>query len=468
VTILDSTDTIAAVASPPGPGLRGLVRLSGPRAWPIALQGFTSENGAPLRRGLADEPGSAGGSSSQTAPLPQRAELLSGALHLDGLALPLPVAIAVWPGPRTYTGQPITEIHTPGSVPLTNLVLTHCLSLGARLAEPGEFTLRAFLSGRIDLTQAEAVLAVIDAQSAVQLDAALNQLAGGLATPLMALRDHLLDLLAHLEAGLDFVDEPDVDPIGRQILAGELAEASATIAALAGRLRDRDRPEGAPRVVLVGPPNAGKSRLFNALVGDTRAIVSTQAGTTRDYLSAHCRCDGLTIELVDTAGIERSDESIMSQAQSVRADQASSADLRLVCESADARLEPSPPIPEPLLRVWTKSDLAGAPHLDCTLHLTSARTGAGLTALRAAIANTLRQRDLDGDLLSTTGARCRDSLVRSSQALHHASATLTTGGGDELVAVDLHTAIDELGKVVGATVTDDILDRIFRRFCIGK
>ena len=141
-------------------------------------------------------------------------------MRIDGLRPLLPVMLALWPPPRTYTGQPLAEIHLVGSPPLLRQVLAHCLARGARLAEPGEFTLRAFLSGRIDLTRAEAVLGVIEAANPAQLDAALHQLAGGLSGPILALRDHLLDVVAHLEANLDFTEEPDVDPIGRTALAG--------------------------------------------------------------------------------------------------------------------------------------------------------------------------------------------------------------------------------------------------------
>ena len=445
MSLLDPADTIAAVASPPGPGFRGLVRLSGPDAWPIALAAFTPD---------------------RAEPLPARPERRTGHLAVDGLRPPLPSAIALWPGPRTYTGQPLAEIHTVGSPPLVQLVLAHCLARGARPAEPGEFTLRAFLSGRIDLTRAEAVLGVIDARTPAQLDAALRQLAGGLAGPIAALRDRMLDVLAHLEANLDFADESDVDPLGRSAMAGDLAASSAEVAALSGRLRARDRPEGHPRVVLVGPPNAGKSRLFNALLGESRALVSPRAGTTRDYLSALCDCDGLTVELIDTAGIEPASDPIGDRAQALRAEQSLRADLLLACASPDIP-EPPPTDPDrPHLRVWTKSDLSPHPGPD-TLS-TSAATGDGLPALRRAIASTLRDRSADGDLPSSTAARCRDNLARASQSLQSASETLLAGGGDELVAIDLRQAVDDLGKVIGAVVTDDILDRIFRRFCIGK
>ncbi len=313
------------------------------------------------------------------------------------------------------------------------------------------------------------MLGVIDAQNPAQLEAALEQLAGGLAGPIAALRDRLLDVLAHLEANLDFAEEPDVDPLARAGLAESLSDSAAEVAALAERLRGRDRPEGHPLVVLAGPPNAGKSRLFNALLGQSRALVSPQPGTTRDYLSALCDCDGLTVELIDTAGLEPAATAIDDRAQSFRAEQSARADLLLDCRSADTPSLPPIAPDRPRLRVWTKSDLAPPiDRLEPNTIATSAESGAGLDVLRRAIATTLRAQAADSDLPATTGARCRESLVHASQSLQSASETLRLSGGDELVAIDLRQALDELGKVVGAVVTDDILDRIFRRFCIGK
>jgi tRNA modification GTPase len=442
--MLDANDTIAAVASPPGPGFRGLVRLSGPEALAIALSGFSGDGARHL---------------------PARAERREGALRMEGLRTPLPASIVLWPGRRTYTGQPVAEIHTLGSPPLVGLVLGHCLTRGARAAEPGEFTLRAFLNGRLDLTAAEAVLGVIDAANPAQLAAALEQLAGGLARPIGRLRDRLLDVLAHLEANLDFVDEPDVDPLGRAELTESLARSAAEVVTLAHRLTTRDRAEGHPRVVLVGPPNAGKSRLFNALVGESRALVSPAAGTTRDYLSALCTCDGLTVELIDTAGIEPAATPIQDRAQSQRLEQSARADVILLCASFDTSPTMVPARSGPAIRVWTKCDLANGP---TGMIATSATSGAGLAELGAAIAAVIREQPADGDLPAGTAARCRDSLVQAGEALQSAAETLAVAAGDELVAIDLRQAIDELGKVVGATVTDDVLDRIFRRFCIGK
>jgi tRNA modification GTPase len=399
----------------------------------------------------------------------------AGSLRVHGLRPLLPVTLALWPAPRTYTGQDVVEIHLVGSPPLLSQVLSHCLTRGARHAEPGEFTLRAFLSGRIDLTRAEAVLGVIEAANPAQLDAALEQLAGGLSGPILVWRDRLLDLVAHLEANLDFTEEPDVDPLGRAALAEELDRAAEDLQAIVRRLEDRDRPEGYPRVVLVGPPNAGKSRLFNALLGRDRAIVSPQAGTTRDYLTAVCDCDGLTVELVDTAGIEPADDAIGRQAQAHRAHQADRADLLLDCRSIEAEADrnvcPTVAARGPAVRVWTKCDLSSPRPEDggsASRLPTSAATGAGLEVLRVAIGERLRSQVSQGNLPVGTAARCRGSLLSAEAALRSAAESLLAGGGDELVAFDLRLALEELGKVVGAVVTDEILDRIFRRFCIGK
>jgi tRNA modification GTPase len=440
----DADDTIAAIATPGGPGLRGLVRLTGPDAWSIGLASFVE------------------GKTGRTPSSPTR---LEGVWVLDGWG-PLRVSLGLWPGNRTYTGQPLVEVQAAGSSPVLRAILEDCLGRGARLAEPGEFTLRAFLSGRIDLTQSEAVLGVIDAANPAQLDQALRQLAGGLASPIRSLRDRLIDVLAHLEANLDFVDEPDVNPLGAEALASSLEDASREVLALAGQLQGRDRPEGRPRVVLVGPPNAGKSRLFNALVGESRALVSPVAGTTRDYLEARCVCEGVEIDLVDTAGRETAGGRVESGAQSARAAQALAADLLLDCQAYDARgLDAPESSTVPRLSVWTKADVEqGTPEKLAV----SAATGQGLDDLRREIAHAIRSRAHEGDALAPTSARCGDSLTRAGRSIALAAEGVRLGGGGELIAVDLRQGVDHLGRVVGAVVTDDILDRIFRRFCIGK
>jgi tRNA modification GTPase len=450
---LDPNDTIAAIASPPGPAERGIVRLSGPAAWRIALSDF-----------IADE----------VKPPPERPELRAGRIQVDGLRCRLPVSLALWPAPRTYTGQQLVEIHLVGSSPLLGAVLAHCLGRGARLAEPGEFTLRAFLSGRIDLTRAEAVLGVIDAQNPHQLHAALAQLAGGLSAPVIELRDHLLDAVAHLEANLDFTEEPDVDPVGRAELAERLRGYTGQLIAFAAQLDDRERGDHHPRVVLTGAPNAGKSKLFNALVGRDEAIVSPQAGTTRDYLTARCVCDGLTIELVDTAGAEISTDAITHQAQSHRTDQLAIADLIVTCVPCDQTDDLANTLAGDRrhLVVTTKFDLSPPSPPPNRSRADAIRTSAlerlGLEELERVIASRLRGQDGSAHLPLGTAARCRGSVLSAEAAIRSAIDTLELGLGEELVAADLRLAMDELGRVVGSVVTDDILDRIFSRFCIGK
>ena len=248
----------------------------------------------------------------------------------------LPVMLALWPAPRTYTGQDVAEIHLVGAVPLVSLVLAHCLARGARHAEPGEFTLRAFLCGRIDLTRAEAVLGVIEAAQPGTARRGPRATGRRAFRTDPALRDRLLD-----------VRRPSGSQPGFHRGAGRRSDRPRGTGrrarpprppswqSLAQRLDDRDRPEGHPRVVLVGPPNVGKSRLFNALLGRDQAIVSPQAGTTRDYLTGLCDCDGLTVELVDTAGIEEAGDTIADQAQALRVQQAGRADLLLDCRSVE-------------------------------------------------------------------------------------------------------------------------------------
>jgi len=460
VTTLDLSDTIAAIASPASGGWRGLVRLTGPEAFEVALSRFQGSNLTPSN------------------PIrPQWAERRAGLLQVDGLPEPLAVEVNLWPGSRTYTGQPLVEVQSVGSPPILRAILATYLGRGARLAEPGEFTLRAFLSGRIDLTQSEAVLGVIDAQGPEQLDVALRQLAGGLASPLTRLRDDLADTLAHLEANLDFADEADVDPLGRRLLADSLRRQSDDLAGLASRLGGRTRVTGRPRVVLVGPPNAGKSRLFNALIGRDRAIVSPTAGTTRDYLEAECDCDGLIVDLVDTAGEEAAIAPIEAKAQEAQAGQSRISDLVLDCSSGDSgpsRFAPNR-TDRPSVMVWTKADLfprGGTDFVsnDVPAVVTSATTGSGLASLRSTIGRIIRSKGSDGfaDGVAATAARCSEGLDSAARSLRLASEAVARGEDDDLVAIDLRQAIDDLGRIVGAVVTDDLLDRIFRRFCIGK
>ncbi|HEX5102829.1 MAG TPA: tRNA modification GTPase [Pirellulaceae bacterium] len=455
---LDLDDTIVAIASAPGGALRGIVRVSGPDVLRIVGDVFT-----------ADDP--------QSLMNATRPSLARGQIKLPRDLPPCPALVYLWPNERSYTRQPSAELHLPGSPPLLEAALEAVCQAGARLARPGEFTLRAFLAGRLDLTQAEAVLGVIDARGQAELNRALAQLAGGLAQPLHALRDRLLDLLAHLEAGLDFVDE-DIEFISSSELEGQLAAAAGEVAALARQMTSRGEAGKLPRVILVGRPNAGKSSLFNALAGGDAAIVSPVAGTTRDYVTCRVQQDGCDFLLVDTAGdtAEASDP-IAAAAQAAMREQAEQADLILVCVDASrpmAEWEGDPMVRKPALFVWTKCDVAapGGMRTDQEVHptgiTTSSRTGQGIAELRRAIAMALQAAPAEASAIAGTAERCRDSLRVAFESLQRAQEAAGVGLGEELVAAEVRMALDALGQVVGAVYTDDVLDRVFSRFCIGK
>lgn len=444
---LDLDDTIVALATPATPAARAMIRVSGPDAWAIVGRGLVPEPGPPARPGGWMQP--------------RRFELRS-------LGRPIPCEAAFWPVGRSYTGQAMVELHALGSPPLVDALIGQLLSEGARLAGPGEFTLRAVMAGRIDLTQAEAVLGVIDARTPAELEAALAQLAGGLRTQLKSVQDGLLAGLAHLEAVLDFVEEPDVAALERQAFRSALQTARQDLRDLVAQLSGRDRRATAPQVVLAGPPNAGKSSLFNALIGQSRALVSEVAGTTRDYLDARLDCGPLAVQLIDTAGADEPSSEPDRHAQAQRLRRIAQADLVLHCASVAApeRTMVPPGRSGAWIEVWTKADQAPPP--DDGRLATSARTGQGIEALRQAIAAALTRWDADGGRRGLLASLSRDQTERAIASLDAALASLDAGTTEELIAIDLHEAIDALGTVVGEVPSEAILDQIFSRFCIGK
>lgn len=457
-------DTIAAVASPPGGAARGILRLSGP-----GVQQWIARVFQPEKRDALD-----------AVHVPTA---ILGYLSLgdESACARLPCDLYLWPTDRSYTGQPVAELHTLGSRPLLETALRNLCAAGARLAQPGEFTLRAFLAGRLDLTRAEAVLGVIDAADPRELNVALAQLAGGLATPLARLRDSLLDLLAHLEAGFDFADE-DLPFIAADELDDQLATAAETVERLVRQMASRAEAVGLTRVVLVGWPNTGKSSLFNALTGaastGAAALVSDLPGTTRDYLTAELDLGGPKCLLVDTAGVEpeshASDGGIRQAAQAATSEQSRHAQVRILCVDASRPMnawEQDQLAGDSLaLVVLTKMDVVSrAPWEHHTGFLkTSGVTGEGIAELRQRIAEAVLASRSSGDVVAGTAARCRESLRHAAECLDHARQAHKTGAGEELIAAEVRMALDELGKVVGAVYTDDLLDRIFSRFCIGK
>ncbi|MBC8356472.1 MAG: tRNA modification GTPase [Planctomycetes bacterium] len=447
-------DTIAAIASAPGGSLRGIVRVSGPETLAVIAKCFRARSGLELSRVKA-------------------AERVPGTLSLNDALGSIPCDVYLWPTDRSYTRQPTVEIHTIGSPPILEAIVHTLCKFNARLAQPGEFTMRAFLAGRLDLTQAEAVLGVIDATSQHDLDVALSQLAGGLAAPLHELRECLIDILAHLEAGLDFVEE-DIEFIQRDELIQAIEEAATAVESVQKQLHSRLEVDEAPCVVLVGSPNVGKSSLLNALVANTAAIVSDVSGTTRDYVARRTTLVDRDVLLVDTAGVESPDSSvgISNEAQAMTRTRQQQAALLLFCldatrplndwEVSELRRDSGPS----RLVVWTKTDAGIHPHVNGAVIETSSVSGVGLPELRQAIYESIADDSRDG--VACTALRCHESLRLARTSLEQARIAACDSLGEELVAAELRVVLEELGNVVGEVYTDDILERIFSRFCIGK
>ncbi|MBI2900724.1 MAG: 50S ribosome-binding GTPase [Planctomycetes bacterium] len=410
------SDTIVAIASPPGGGARGIVRLSGPRAFELA--------------------------SGVVGASPRGRTVARTSLRLPG-GLTLPASAWFTPGPASYTGEDVAELHVPGSPPVLRLLVDTLVSAGARPAGPGEFTLRAYRNGRIDLAQAEAVQALIAARDAHEARAARARLDGELSRPLRRIEEDLLDLCAGIEASLDFAEE-DVRPDAR---IRELRERLAPLVCA-----ERGAEEPRPSVLLWGVPNVGKTLLFNRLTGSD-AIVSDVPGTTRDVLDGEV--DG--IRILDAAGAQEAagaDAAAVDRARAALAE----ADLILVVVDATRPADLPPPVDRPSLRVVNKCDLARVPG---GLRV-SAKTGEGVAELRAELGRRLREtRDGSG---VHAGLRQAASLREAAAALARAEEAPDPA----LRAADLRAAADAIGAVTGRSVADEVLSRIFSRFCIGK
>jgi tRNA modification GTPase len=440
----DPEDTIVALSSAAGPGPRAIVRLSGRQALAIAQQVWHSP--MPVE--------------------PEQRRLYAGEVRLAGLASALPADLYFWPGPHSFTGQDVVELHTISSPPLVDLLVASCLHAGARAAQAGEFTMRAFLAGKLDLTRAEAILGVIEAGNRDELKQALAQLAGGLARPLHELREDLLNLLADVEAGLDFTDE-DIHFIEHTELLRRLTKGLALVTLVRRQIDQRALSSSPFRVVLTGRPNAGKSSLFNMLAGNKAALVSAEPGTTRDYLITRLDLGGTVIELIDTAGLRPGVNGIEGQAQKLGAQQAKEADLLLLCvEGGQVTHQESDLLAgkeAAIVGIATKADLAEPP---AGWLSTSMVDQQGVAVLRQLLSD--RARAHARPALAPSLSRCKHHVDACLAHLRRGHAIALHGDPPELLAVEVRGALDELGAMVGAVYTDDLLDRIFSRFCIGK
>ncbi|MEL6104721.1 MAG: tRNA modification GTPase [Planctomycetota bacterium] len=455
---LNVEDTIVAIGSSHSPANRGVVRLSGPKCLEIAH-----------RLGVQSQPKSA-----------HRLEI-----QLD-LGEPLgvvPAAALIWPNHRSYTGQPSVEFHAVGCLPILQSIVERLIEAGARAARPGEFTLRAFLAGRMDLTQAEAVLGVIEAEDRGSLDHALRQLAGNLSQPLENVRGELLDLLADVEAGLDFVDE-EIQFITDTDLIVRLRSIAASIKNARDQFSSRRQDRSDTVVALRGLPNAGKSRLLNRLVGRDAAIVADVAGTTRDVVMVNVTWDEHSIRFLDTAGIEETeDQSLLGKISTRAQEQArrasGDADIRVWCvDQSDADAMTVQASMQAIAKerrrgvddVWvaTKCDRANSPVPDGWIP-TSSTSGQGIDVLRRRLIDLIEsQSQSDSNSVIGTAARCTGSLLAAEDALRSAIGYVEGDDGHEYVSAELRIAADAVGEVTGVVYTDDVLDRVFSRFCIGK
>lgn len=446
-------DTIVAIATPHGRGGIGVVRISGPRATTMA--------GALVGRDLRDH-------VATFARLidPTTAEVLDE------------VVATRFAGPHSYTGEDVVEIAAHGSPLVLHRIVELALGHGARLAEPGEFTFRAYLNGRIDLTQAEAVVDLVEAVTPLQARAAMDQLEGTLATTIATIDGRLFDLTAKLEASLDYPDEGYHFASSEEVRADlrwirdELARLAA--GGRAGRVIREGRT-----VVILGRPNAGKSSLFNALVGSARAIVTSTPGTTRDLVTETVDIRGLPITLVDTAGLRASADDIETEGvrRALDAERIAAATLVVVDGHAPLDSDVRDLVTSrsgTRITVVNKSDLKSAWKLEDLqvpgdrIVAVSATTGEGLDTLRDRLALLLTERDDLRDTPPITNIRHLTLVEEARELMNSAERAILEGATEELVLTDLTRARQTLEEITGRRTTDDVLARIFQRFCLGK
>jgi tRNA modification GTPase len=444
-------DTIVAIATPPGRGGIGIVRLSGPDAQRLLLPQLE------LRSSL----------------LPGRARycaIVDGGERLDE------GVVTYFAAPNSYTGEDVLEIAAHGSPVILDLLVRRALEAGARLARPGEFTERAFLNGRIDLTQAEAVRDLIAAETLYQVRVAAEQLGGALSRRVAPVKEQLVALVTLLEAGIDFAED-DIDvTTDAEILRGLDALDHA------GSFREGRLIHSGLTMAIVGRPNAGKSSLFNRLVERERAIVTATPGTTRDLVTERISLGGIPVELVDTAGLRETEDEAESHGIARTETAMADADLVLLMLDATAAVDAEGVLQLPdedrrLLAamegrspvvVLNKVDLARPERAEREVAQVSALTGEGVAELRARLLERVRGSTNDSEGGMLTSMRHYEALEGCTQALGRVRVGLTGQVPHEMLLLDLYAALQQLDQLTGATTADDILNRIFSSFCIGK
>ena len=444
------TTTIAAISTPPGVGGIAVVRLSGSEALTIA---------------------------SRHVRLPGEGRTTSFSLfEADGKILD-EVVVTLFRAPHSYTGDDTVEFSCHGSIYVQQAILQALLGSGARLAEPGEFTRRAFLNGKLNLSQAEAVADLIDSTNAASHQLAISQLRGGYADLLAQMRQQLVDLTSLLELELDFSEE-DVEFADRGQLRDLVASLRQEVSRLVGSFQLGNALKNGIPVAIIGRPNAGKSSLLNALLSDDRAIVSPVPGTTRDTIEETLTIDGLTFRFIDTAGLRHSDDPIESIGFDRAVKAARQATVILLVRDASAPsqegadgdigtlLDGIPHEEKILFEIQNKADLVTPPYPSGIT--VSARTGFGIDHLKQCVVEAVRQRMSDSDGVMLTNLRHYEALCQVSASLDEVSQGLDGNLPADLLAIDLRNALHYLGTITGQVTTDEVLGTIFSRFCVGK
>ncbi len=432
--------TIAALSTPPGEGAIALIRITGPAALDVIETVF----------------------KSRTAPSPRTATT-GRIVSRDGSNIDQ-VVVTTYPAPASYTGEDVAEISCHGGILVAARVLQSALEAGATAAGPGEFTQRAFLNGKLDLTQAEAVMDLIRAQTPRAAAAAAEQLEGRIGTAVQEIRDHLVDVVAHVEAYIDFPEE-GIDPATGALLLSKLEDGRQKVLRLLGTADEGRILREGVRLAICGRPNAGKSSLLNRLLGFERAIVSPTAGTTRDTIEEMIALRGIPFRVVDTAGLRDTEDAIELEGvdRARRAIERADVVLRVIDGASREGLGDSPAAPDEML-VFNKSDLAASDgeglRISCT-------TGDGIDPLVDAIVARVAPERGRGSL-AAINARHQACLQRAADSLDAAAAALEAGTEPEFVSLDLRDALDAVGEVVGRVDSEDILGKIFSSFCIGK
>ncbi len=451
-------DTIAAIATPIGEGGLAVIRISGAQALAVADKIFSPVGKSSLKPSAA---------ASHT--------IQFGHVARDGKTID-EVLVAVMRAPRTFTREDVVEITCHGGILPAKMVLDAALANGARMAEPGEFTRRAFLSGRIDLAQAEAVADLIHSRTELALSAANEQLAGKLSQRINQLRDDLMKTLAHVEAYIDFPEEDIAEETKDQLLK-RLEHGAAFMGELLRTANEGQILRRGIRAAIIGRPNAGKSSLLNQLLGHDRAIVSPIPGTTRDTIEETANIRGLPVVFIDTAGLREARDEI--EVEGIRRSHESLQKAEFILHVLD-NSEPLTEADEKYLaefagkkRILVRNKIDLPPKLNFSSELkvvdVCCITGKGIETLKDAIKNLAWAGEIKNEMLQVMiNSRHQDALNRARDATVRSIEALRAGATLELAAMDLRIAVNAVGEIVGKTATEDLLDMIFSQFCIGK